>query len=261
MKGKIVTKKIRLENMKLTKDTGWITGLFVVLTVSFIACNSSTMQILRSSDFITANSNPKAIAIANEVVEASGGAKAWNDTRFIGWNFFGSREHVWDKQTGDVHIKALKSPIEIKMNINTKEGDVWLDGTKATHPDSLSKYLDRGYGWWVNDSYWLVLPFKLQDSGVTLDYLGEAKTEEGQMADKLSLTFNNVGKTPQNKYHVYVDKATRHISQWDYYPTADDEEPRFKIPWKDYEAFGDIMLSGDRGQFKLTDIKVSNSEF
>ena len=235
------------------------TILFFCLFVSIMACSGTKQQMLRSEGFNIDQSDPKAVAIANEVVEASGGATAWNDTRYLGWNFFGSRQHVWDKQTGDVYIRSLKDPIEITMNINDKTGEVMMNNKLTTEPDSLSKYLQKGYEWWVNDSYWLVLPFKLQDSGVTLKSLGDSTTEAGQSADILSLTYDNVGVTPQNKYHIYVDKTTRLITQWDFYTNAEDEEPRFKIPWKSYFPYGSILLSGDRGRMAITDIRVGES--
>lgn len=233
--------------------------LFFILFTSIVACNTTKEQLLRSSDFNLSQSDAKAITIANEVVEASGGATAWNDTRYLGWNFFGSRQHVWDKETGDVYIKSLKDPIEIKMNINDKTGEVWLNNELTTEQDSLDKYLQKGYEWWVNDSYWLVLPFKLQDSGVTLKDLGEGTTEEGRAADRLSLTFDKVGVTPQNKYHIYIDKSSRLITQWDFYNNTTDEDPRFKIPWKNYIPYGNILLSGDRGRMAITDIRVGES--
>jgi len=153
----------------------------------------------------------------------------------------------------------LKQPIEIKMNINDRTGKVWIDELETTEQDSLDKYLQKGYEWWVNDSYWLVLPFKLQDSGVKLKYLGDGTTEEGRAADRLALTFDEVGVTPQNKYHIYVDKQSRHIVQWDYYVKSDDEEARFKIPWKNYNTYGYIQLSGDRGRMAITDIRVGET--
>lgn len=236
-----------------------LNALFSILIVTIVACQSSKPQILRSSDFNPSLSDAKAIAIANEVVTSSGGAVAWNDTRYLGWNFFGSRRHVWDKKTGNVFIQSLKRPIEIKMNIHDRTGQVFLDQQLTTEQDSLDKYLQKGYEWWVNDSYWLVLPFKLQDSGVSLKYLGDGMTDAGEDADKLSLTFANVGVTPQNKYHIYVDKTSRLITQWDFYTNANDPEPRFKIPWKNYIPYGNILLSGDRGQMAITDIRVGET--
>ena len=48
--------------------------------------------------------------------------------------------------------------------------------------------LERAYGAWVNDTYWLLMPYKLRDPGVNLAYDGE-ETLDGQTYDKLLLTF------------------------------------------------------------------------
>jgi len=215
-------------------------------------------KVLQSPSFNLTDSSPKAIALADEVVNANGGAQSWNQTDYLSWNFFGSRKHIWNKKTGDVKIDGLKQDVSIKMNIHSKKGEVWLDGDKQSHPDSLSKYLQKGYEWWVNDSYWLVLPFKLKDSGVTLKYEGKAKTQAGDDSEVLALTFKNVGVTPNNKYLVYIDDNSKLIRQWDFYTNATDESPRFQIPWNDYKTHGDILLSGDRGRMQITDIEVGN---
>ncbi|MEJ2086172.1 MAG: hypothetical protein P8Y44_10915, partial [Acidobacteriota bacterium] len=39
-------------------------------------------------------SDDEAIVIADQVMEALGGRKAWDDTRYLTWNFFGRRRHV-----------------------------------------------------------------------------------------------------------------------------------------------------------------------
>lgn len=208
--------------------------------------------------FDAANSDPAAVAIADEVMRAMGGRKAWDETRMISWNFFGSRTLVWDKWTGDVRIEWLKRPLKTIVNINSGAGKVWLNGAEQTHPDSLKKYLDIGKKVWINDSYWLVMPFKLKDSGVTLKYKGEAKTELGQPADLLQLTFAGVGVTPENKYLVWVDKQTRLVSQWAFFEKFLDVQPRFINPWTDYQPHGRVLLSGSRGeQRSLMPIEVS----
>ena len=87
-------------------------------------------------------------------------------------------------------------------------------------------------------------------------YLGEETTQAGQQANVLQLTYDNVGVTPENKYKVYVDKNTNLVSQWAYFPKASDSVPAFVMPWQDYLSYGQLKLSGDRGQAKITDIKV-----
>ena len=64
------------------------------------------------------------------------------------------------------------------MNIHSMKGKVKMGGEELSHPDSLSKYLEKGKNMWINDSYWLVMPYKLKDSGVTLKYVGEEENEE-----------------------------------------------------------------------------------
>jgi hypothetical protein len=202
-------------------------------------------------------SDPKAIQIADEVMKALGGRKAWDDTRYLTWNFFGRRTHVWDKYTGDLRFEN-EGTVTI-LNLNSKKGRVWRNGQEVTDPAELGKALYDAESAWINDSYWVFMPYKLKDTGVTLKYLGKGTTEAGASSDVLELTFENVGRTPQNKYHVYVDDRTRLVTQWNYYQNASDPEPSFKIPWLDWERHGKILLSANRGERKHQDLAVLGS--
>lgn len=210
--------------------------------------------------FNAEGSDPEAIAIADEVMEAMGGRKAWDNTRHICWNFFGYRNLAWNKHTGDVRIDQGNTTYLI--NINDETGKVFQDGVALeVSADSLQALVDQGKSLWINDAYWLVMPYKLKDTGVTLKYVAEDATLDGKTADKLKLTFANVGRTPQNMYHVWVDKETRLVSQWAFYPDTTAAEPRFTNPWNAYKKHGQILLSGEREMTNLknphiTDIKV-----
>ncbi|RMF56260.1 MAG: hypothetical protein D6748_13930, partial [Calditrichaeota bacterium] len=169
---------------------GFLLSLSFVLTAQ--ESNNPPMPGFNQKD-----SDPRAIEIADRVMQALGGRDAWDNTRYLQWRFFGRRLHIWDKWTGRLRLES--GDLLILMNINTRTGKVWKEGEAITHPDSLQKYLDFGYKAWINDSYWLLMPYKLKDTGVTLRYAGEAKTEDGRIADILHLTFKDVGVTPQNK--------------------------------------------------------------
>lgn len=195
-----------------------------------------------------------ATLLADKTMLAMGGRKAWDNTHYIKWNFFGRRNLIWDKWTGDVRIDIPGDELTILMNIKTKEGKA-MKGEKVVS-DSLDFYLQKGYEIWVNDSYWLVMPFKLKDSGVTLKYLREDSTMAGTRADVVSLTFDEVGVTPENVYEVWIDTDSKLVTQWAYYPDSSTLEPSFITPWADYNPYGEILLSGDRGNYKLSDIEV-----
>ncbi len=209
--------------------------------------------------FNAAASDERAIAIADSVMKAMGGRRAWDNTRYIGWNFFGARELLWDKKSGLVRIQMPSDSTVFLINVKTDTGRVMLDGKRLENQDSLAKYVQRGESIWINDSYWLLMPFKLKDSGVTLKYQGQDTIQGGQAAQVLQLTFDGVGDTPQNKYRVFVDQDDHLVKQWQFYRDAADEEPAFTTPWKDYQKHGDILLSGDRGQRQITNIHVYES--
>jgi hypothetical protein len=197
--------------------------------------------------FNAAGSDARAVAIADEVMQAMGGRKAWDETRGLSWTFFNRRKLSWDKHAGTCRIEWLTKKQVIEVNLNNGTGTVVLNDVNQTHPDSLAKYLDIGKKVWINDSYWLVMPFKLKDTGVTLKYLGDAKTESGEASDLLQLTFTGVGVTPDNKYHVWVDKKSRLVTQWAFFEKFTDEKPGLMNAWSGYIKVGKILISTERG--------------
>lgn len=209
-----------------------------------------------ASGFNLDNSDAEAILIADQVMKAQGGYENWQNTHFIKWNFFGKRTLLWDKFTGNVRVELsedLKNTVIV--NVHTGEGIAEKDGVEVTDETELQALLNKGKSIWINDSYWLVMPYKLKDSGVSLKYIGEDKVGES-VVDVLQLTFENVGNTPDNKYHVYVDKESHLVTQWAFFTNFEDEKPRFVTPWADYKQYGNIMLSGNRGERSLSDIAV-----
>ncbi|HLP93151.1 MAG TPA: hypothetical protein VK168_03900 [Saprospiraceae bacterium] len=227
------------------KHLFWAAGLISVLQ----GCGVSNRITNNppAAGFDTAGSDARAVAIADEVMQAMGGRKAWDETRVLSWNFFNRRKLVWDKFAQTCRIEWLTKSQVINVNLQDGSGTVQLNGVNQTHPDSLAKYLDIGKKVWINDSYWLVMPFKLKDSGVTLKYLGDSKTESGAASDLLQLTFKGVGVTPDNKYHVWVDKKSRLVTQWAYFEKYSDEKPALQNAWSGYTKVGNILIATERG--------------
>lgn len=120
----------------------------------------------------------------------------------------------------------------------------------------MAECVKRGKAAWINDSYWLVMPFKFKDSGVTLKYLGEDALPDGQRADVIQMRCKNVGNTPDSKYKVWVDQPLHWVTQWAHFPGYTDEQPRFTLPWGNYRKYGSMLLSGERD---LTEIMVFTS--
>jgi len=213
-------------------------NIFKATLILFILLFSCTSLLAQSKD-------KKANAIVKEMLTAMGGMKNYNSTQFIQWDFV-NRKLSWNKWTGDVRVENPSAKQVILVNINTLKGKVYENGVLVNDEAKAKELLEKGKNWWINDSYWLVMPWKLQDPGVSLKYVKTAKLPNGKTADILQLTFSAVGVTPENKYWLYVDKEDHLIKQWAYYKNFNDAEPKFLKPWSNYQKVGNILLSFDR---------------
>jgi hypothetical protein len=225
----------------------------VFVTLALVAAGSSALAGSDPADRVqvTDASDARAIEIAQSVMAKMGGWESWDATRYLSWHFFGGRVHHWDRYTGDVRIsgKAGEHTWLWLMNVSSREGRVWKNGTELSDPAELAEALETGRKIWVNDSYWVVMPYKLLDPGVTLKYSGERAMEDGRVADVLDLTFGEgIGYTPQNRYEVFVARDTGLVEQWAFFSNAEETEPRFTMPWKGWQKFGRIMLATGRGR-------------
>ena len=194
--------------------------------------------------FDAAGSDPKAVAIADRVMREMGGYENWKNARYFAWSFFGNQYQIWDKYTGDFHWE--KDTLVANYNLNTKQGHVYSRGQDISASPTGQKVLDRMNGIWINNSYWLLMPFKLKDSGVTLTYKGEGKTMDGAPADVLQMTFKNVGVTPQNRYELLVNRANGLVEEWAYFANATDAQPAFRRRWNEYAKHGNLLLAAGR---------------
>jgi hypothetical protein len=224
----------------------------LVMVISLPACNrlneTTGFDNPAAEGFDIANSDPAAVELADSVMVAMGGWQNWNNTRFISWNILGSRKLIWDKKDARARIESLKDSTTYLVNLNALTGKVYIKGQQLTDNDSLKKMLKRARNIWSSDAYWLIMPFKLKDSGVTLKYLGEDTLKTGDRCNVLQLTYNSAADMPQNKYHVYVDLADNLVKQWAYYSNASQDSATFVLPWDNYKKHGNILLSSHRSE-------------
>ena len=106
-------------------------------------------------------------------MEAMGGRKAWDETRYLSASCRSRRTHCPGQVDRNPGTHQWHYAIAW-ANINTKEG-AEKDGQKVADELEQAKLM-KGYEAWVNDSYWLFMPYKLKDSGV-LKYKSEGATD------------------------------------------------------------------------------------
>lgn len=232
-----------------------------ILLSAFIlgACqqNTSPKSTNNSPAFkVEADGDSATIALAKEVMEASGGIDSWQNIPVITWNFFGRRKLLWDKHNKLVRIDLVEKSIKMWVDLNSDTvGQVWMNDHYLSG-DSLQLFLQKTKSIWINDSYWLCFPFKLLDKGVTLSELSKDTTMLGEQTQTFWMTFDAVGDTPQNRYKVYVSDLSKRIVQWDFYRDSNSVVSDLSTTFETYNEFGGVLLSQKRSGFELSDIQV-----
>jgi hypothetical protein len=221
-------------------------GIWAILILTAVQWQQSVYaQELKSKSPTqgAASADPQASVIIQRVMQQMGGKKAWDDIRYVAWGFSGSYQ-VWDKHQNKYRYE--KDSIVAITNLDTRQGKAYFHGRDVTSTEAGQKIIDRMYAAWANNSYWLIMPFKLTDPGLTVKHVGEGQTQAGAPADFLELTFREVGVTPQNKYVVAVDKEKGLVTQWAFYRNFSDPSPAFTRPWHDYRPYGKVLLPTGR---------------
>jgi hypothetical protein len=216
----------------------------------------------------------KADQVARELVTALGGQSAWEKARQLRFDFIVEREgtrvaefhHVWDRYTGDYRLLGTDksgAPFAVYFNVNTRDGVAFMNG-KPVEGDEKKKMLEKAYGRFINDSYWLLAPWKVFDPGVHRDYDGEKTGPDGALCDVLRLSFESVGLTPKDVYWMWITRDGRHMVQWQYVLGGAQEEPTTAL-WKDWRTIGGIAVSlekeivGRPAKIRFDNVAVSPS--
>jgi len=198
----------------------------------------------------TAASDSRAVEIADRVMKALGGKQRWDDVRGLRWSFGAevhdsvrwSRRHAWDKYTGMHRVEGVNrrgQKYVIVHKVGETTGSAWMDG-QPIEGDSLAKLVKLGQSLWVNDTYWMLMPYKLRDPGVTLKYDGEVQDGD-RTFDKLALSFENVGETPGDRYWVYVNRANDRVERWEKILQG-DQAPAVPDTWEGWKETGGLWF-------------------
>jgi hypothetical protein len=164
---------------------GWLTSVAVAALVAIgLACSPGGDETGTPQRFDRKASDPRAIEIAEATLEAMGGREAWDKARVLTWNYLGRRYYLWDRSSGDLRVESTYTgqDVVVAMNLDSDRGQAWIDGEPVSRATMLADMLRSARADWTNDSYWLIMPYKLQDPGVRLNYLGEREMLDGRKA-------------------------------------------------------------------------------
>ena len=167
----------------------------------------------------------KAVEIAQTLTDAMGGREALTNARYLQFSFLvvadgqyrARRHHFWDTWQGRYRLESrpVRGQTEfVLFNVNTQQGDVYVDGNKIEGEEAETA-LTAAYRSFINDTYWLMMPWKWLDPGVKLSYIG-SEEYRGEVCDVVELTFQGVGLTPGDIYRGYVSRQSGFMVRWTY---------------------------------------------
>jgi hypothetical protein len=209
-----------------------------------------------------ADMTPDAAQKVNGLQGAMGGMKQWNKVRYLRFDWAVERDgveaaraqHLWDRRDGRYRVewKTREGQTMLALfDVDTRAGRVWVDGVEASGDDA-KKHLERAYGRYINDTYWLLMPWKLSDPGVHVETAGE-RSADGKTFDILHIWFDQVGLTPGDQYWAFVDRQSGLMDRWAYFLEGDHKEkgePSLDKAtmwmWADWRKMDGVMLSCDR---------------
>jgi hypothetical protein len=226
---------------------------FALTSVALLACGPGRTTFARHPSappaFDRAGTDPKALAIADRVLAAAGGAERWNQAKQIKWSesitndgkVVISFDEAWDRWNGRhyqrIHNAANKTySVETSHNptqsTRTGEGDVVI--MRKLYEEGGGAFVDTGHGLqavpapekeramktarerWQLDTAALCIPFLLEEPGTKLEYGGEAQLEDGKPPlDDLKVTFDPKDPSRTWTYHLLVNRETNLIDRLD----------------------------------------------
>jgi len=210
------------------------------------------------------------IAVGKELWRALGGDDGWQRARYLRFDWIVERDgkrvvmrsHRWDRWSGRYRVDGVdkEGPYSVYFDVKSRAGVAFVGGKRVPDGAAAKKWLDDGYEAYINDSYWLLAPFKIFDPGVVLADGGQDKGPHGEACDILKLSFENVGLTPKDVYWLYVDRATHLVVEWKFV-LGGEAKPPAAYAWSDWKKVGTIELSSMRsGIGKASVIRFENLE-
>jgi len=201
-------------------------------------------------------SDPRAIALADLVMQALGGEKAWHATHYVHFAFvvekagktLARRVHLWDRFAGRLRFDDVDkdgAPVVVLLDVTTRQGEAYRRGARVEGA-AARPLLDEAYEAWINDTYWLLMPYKMKDPGVHLRDAGE-EAIDGRIYDRVLLTFDAVGLTPGDRYWAYINRVSHLMDRWSY--LLQDDPPKSAPTvwdWRGWRRYGGILLAPEK---------------
>lgn len=146
-----------------------------------------------------------------------------------------ARSWIWEPKTDRVTYEG-KNPSGKAVKITYRRAEVGGPSAEA------QKRIDAGF---VNDQYWLILPFHVVWDGAAVEDAGMQKLPSGTgSAEKVVVKYSSSGYSPGDTWDLYVGGDGR-IEQMVYHRGGAAKPSVVIASWSDYKKAGPLLVSLD----------------
>lgn len=210
--------------------------------------------------FDRAAQDPEALAIADRVIAAAGGAQTWNGAKQLRWSQAVTQdgkpvisgEQAWDRWNGRHHGRAKREggDLVIMRHVYEDGGHAFVDASEGERirlkriEGGAAQALAAGKERWEFDTAILFMPFLLEEPGTKLEYGGETLGDDEKIHDILKVSFDPADRTRTATYQVMVSRETNLIDRIEIQKAGKSENERLGYAiTKQLEAAG-LKLPG-----------------
>lgn len=125
--------------------------------------------------------------------------KAYKEINYLEWTFKNRHHYQWKKNKGIVTVFWKDKKVELNL-IDPQKSSVYINNELVKEASKKKKLIQKAQDYFNNDSFWLVAPYKVFDSGTKRSLVTLENGEKG-----LLVTYTKGGTTPGDSYLWLLD--------------------------------------------------------
>ena len=185
----------KLKTKRILKIIGGIIIFFTLPSLLFFGF----IYFKYNEELPTGNEGPDADQLATKMLTALNEENYLN-TDYLEWTFKSRHHYKWYKS--DKACEVSWGEITVILDLENHTNSKVFAGEQEYNGVEKQDYLNKAKAYFNNDSFWLVAPYKVFDSGAERRLV---KTEEGK--DALLVTYTSGGSTPGDSYLWHFDET------------------------------------------------------
>ena len=186
--------------MKLKKPLKIFVGVVIFFTLPSLLF-FGFVYFKYNEDLPNGKSGPAAELLAQNMLNALD-YEAYKNTNYLEWTFKNRHHFKWQKNEGTCMVYWKEYKVDLDLN-NSSESKAYVQNFKV-NGEQAEELITEATNYFNNDSFWLVAPYKVFDSGVERRIV---KRDDGN--DALLVTYTSGGTTPGDSYLWLLDKNNK----------------------------------------------------